>query len=433
MKGLLMTVLFLLLTVLPAQAGGLDWLDLGEGEGVIVSDSGEMLTRPGEYSYMYRLTSPDVPGDVLYAACEQESGLLLLMNDQGKALTGAEYDALQYGEECILFGMQERFGVMDLSGKVLLDAQYTWMTAIDGEHFFAYKSDHWDDTADTLYLVGLTEGETDLGMRIAFGPYSGMEGLFAAFDPVRQCYGFLDRNGQWAIEPQYVWVNGFEGSCALAGNGEGIGLIDTQGRWVVAPIYGSLQFCGSGNRFLVGQYSDGLRLLSAADYRVVREYPHGSEAVGPDGWCALYLEDGIVILNPEGEEACTLSNDQTNVIDLYQGGGYMVLYSGIWGTKKQWVCTLEGEKLLGPYQEVSYLGPVDGKDCFLVSEFECTYVQFDDPAFNYYAETEGTRRCGMVDAQGNEVLPMEYEHIVRLENGLIAARKDGEYQFIQTD
>lgn len=41
---------------------------------------------------------------------------------------------------------------------------------------------------------------------------------------------------------------------------------------------------------------------------------------------------------------------------------------------------------------------------------------------------EGTRRWGVIDAQGSELLPPEYERIVPLSDTLLAVRKDGQWE-----
>ena len=67
-------------------------------------------------------------------------------------------------------------------------------------------------------------------------------------------------------------------------------------------------------------------------------------------------------------------------------------------------------------------------DYFLCSRFETSYLAGSSSARVILSEVEGTRRWGVIDAQGSELLPPEYERIVPLSDTLLAVRKDGQWE-----
>ena len=51
-------------------------------------------------------------------------------------------------------------------------------------------------------------------------------------------WGYIDKSGAWAIDPQFTWAGAFSEGLAVAQTfGSLYGYIDTQGEWVITPQY----------------------------------------------------------------------------------------------------------------------------------------------------------------------------------------------------
>ena len=65
--------------------------------------------------------------------------------------------------------------------------------------------------------------------------------LFPAYDEETGKYGYIDANGQWAIQPQFEEAHLFRGHYAAVSTGDPwdytMGVIDETGTWVVEPQY----------------------------------------------------------------------------------------------------------------------------------------------------------------------------------------------------
>lgn len=120
-------------------------------------------------------------------------------------------------------------------------------------------------------------------------------------------FGFLDPNGQWAIEPQFVWAGDFsEGRAAVAvaapagEDGTLMGLIDREGQWAIPARYDDLSWDGS--RFAYVERDGRYGCLDRTGQTVVDlgydwmgEFVHGLAVVSRDGRWGYVDEQGRVV------------------------------------------------------------------------------------------------------------------------------------------
>ena len=426
MKRFFALCLLLSLVLCPCARASerLTFLSGESGQTLVLDERGALVGEEGEYALLMRLT-PEDETPLYAAALSSSSEAIFLLSGAGEALTAAGYTALEYDGGYLIFWQGDRCGVMDLTGRELTACDYSWLLHAGGDCFFAFRRDHLDDTADELHLLSLSGGETDTGLYIGYGPESG-DGLFAAYDPRTRLYGYLNAQGQWAVAPRFDWAGRFQAGRAVAAEQGALGLIDGSGEWILEPQLSCRQIVlPEGEGMLAFALSaTGVLLYSAEDGRLLREYGPGSVSAGPGGFCALYLDDATVLLDPSGEEVCRYAAGA--VLDLTRGERFLVRREGEWGAPCEWICRLDtGETLSGPYQEASLLGTQGETDYFLVSSFETEVLS--GGAHPLLGEVSGTRRWGVVDAQGNELLPLEYERIISLSDTLLAVKKDGEW------
>ena len=163
----------------------------------------------------------------------------------------------------------EQFGFVDSTGTLVISLQYDlalWFSeglAAAGESVSAE-----DGTAGQALLGYIdTEGRTVIPPRFAAtGPFS--EGLAAAVPQGGDKIGFIDRTGEWVIEPQFEWNSSwmllslFSEGLARMLRDNLIGYIDTSGRWVIEPLFPLLETMVSA--WSPGHFSEGLAAVLAA-------------------------------------------------------------------------------------------------------------------------------------------------------------------------
>lgn len=422
MKRIFLLLFALLLVPSPAAQAERQLTLLSDADDLtfVLDEHGDLFGEAGEYAHLTRLT-PKGESPRYLAALSSDPEACFLLGAEGKALTEAAYTSLEYAGGYLVFWQAERCGVMSLDGAELTTPDYTWLMHIEDDRFFACKSDHLDDTADKLYLLSLSEGETDLNRYIGYGPEAG-DGLYAAYDPRTQRFGYLDAGGEWAVEPRFDWAGAFEAGCAVAALEGALGLIDRTGEWIVQPQaeYTSLTALPGEGMLALAASAERICLFSTEDGALLREYGAGSVSVASSGFCALYLTDETLLLNPWGEEVCHFSADA--VLDLTQGEEYFVRSEGAWGAARAWICRLsDGETLSGPHQQAELLSAQS--DLFLISAFDTA----SSGEGAVLSEASGSRRWGVIDAQGREVLPLQYERIVALSKSLLALQENGQW------
>lgn len=76
-----------------------------------------------------------------------------------------------------------------------------------------------------------------LGQFSEKGPF--VDGLSPKGDGSTSTYGYTDKSGAWAIEPQFLWGAGVfsEGLAAVRRENNKFGYINTQGEWVIEPQF----------------------------------------------------------------------------------------------------------------------------------------------------------------------------------------------------
>ncbi len=153
-----------------------------------------------------------------------------------------------------------KWGVTDKTGQVMIKPQYDVINSFSEGVAVAVKGN------DVMLIsrVGQTifsRSMDDLQLNIHEGARFS-EGLIDAYDPARSKNGFIDKTGQFVIEPKFDKVGAFsEGLARVAivkDEEEKLGFIDHSGQFVIQPIYNTdIDFRRNSTDF-----SEGLASLS---------------------------------------------------------------------------------------------------------------------------------------------------------------------------
>ena len=98
------------------------------------------------------------------------------------------------------------------------------------------------------------------------------EGLMQYEDPISHKTGYMDMEGYWAIEPQFLITYAFNQGKAVVIDYERFeyGIIDTSGRWIVEPKYHLLQDFSEGLAYAIVEKGDLAGYIDAGGNWVIQ-------------------------------------------------------------------------------------------------------------------------------------------------------------------
>ncbi len=385
---------------------------------MLATERGEALIEAGEYTLLYEVEGlPDGIRRFTAEKLTEKGAFCALLDERGVPLTEFEYQGFEWVNDALIFVRRDRFGAMDASGNILIEADYTALLAAGDGGWLAQKTDPFDEMADTVYRISADGQESMLKTRISGGMFPMREGRSAAASAENGLYGYLDASGNWVIEPRFVWAGMFEGGRAVAATAEGTGLIDRQGNWVLAPRYNSLT--REGDSLIVAIEGDSLILIHPDTLEEVSAYRGNQLYAYPSaGGRAIVMHGnrGFVV-NERGEEE--MSVDGCMNLSRWTGmENQVIVTKGEFGTASVYLYDLQGNVLSEGYQEMMPLGQIDGETYYLCILFEATQVTYG-AGMSFWDEIPGTRVCGILSPEGKELFSVRADFIRYAGDGLI--------------
>ncbi len=392
-----------------AQTDGQYVIEMDDGA-FLVDEQGSSIVERGTYGMMYVLS--DLPEGVSrYAAEEKNSttALYALLDENAQRLTDHKYMMLEYEDSAIMFIEDERMGVMDLQGNILIEPIYTYMLSCGDGSYLALRTNPYDDSADMIYKVLADGRETAAGTKVSLLGEIDEEGLCAAKSPENSKYGYIDAQGKWVIEPKFRWADGFKDGSAAAATERGTGLIDRAGKWLIEPKYDYL--VREGDSLIEAGSGNSTGFIHPETFEIVASYSEENLYTLPIfGRRAGIIRDGTLqVIDENGEEIFSLENctslnlwegmkDELIVLQTSQNNGDAYLYD------------MNGVLLAGPYQDIIPLGIGDEGMYYMFITYEATQVEYDN-GMSFWDEIPSTRRCGVLNGEGKELCAFEGEYI----------------------
>lgn len=410
--------LLLLLLLLPGLAlaeGRAMVLPLQDGA-VLVSADGQALTVRGAYSHIESISSEDVsPKDELFVATpsydETSSGLSLLMDANGQALTDPVYSWLRDEGGVIRYVQDGLQGVMGRDLTPIVSCSYTVLVANGEGSYLGLTSDPYDDKPDGVYHIDMAGNETATNVRI-LGPMGAFtEGLCTATSAETGRVGYLSAVGEWAIQPQLEYGGEFKNGRAEACIESGYGVIDTSGNWLMTPKYALVSTgFGDGNMILASQDNSAVYLIDPRNYQVKVTFEDDEIYFGAyfdRDYVVLYRSDSVELID-EGGNVLMQTTADGNFDVWYEMGDRVIARRGSWGERNTYLVDLSGADVAGPYREISLMG---------VGEDGAPYFAFSDQGGGEeQSEAEGEIEiesygdgaaidAGLMDRDGSVVIP----------------------------
>lgn len=365
----------------------------------LLTVDGDEIISPGIYEDIFAVADGQ-----LYALGERtEEGIRYALSDaSGNVLTDFAYSMFSASENCVIFAQDGLYGAMNLRGEILLPAQYTQLAAASDERFLAMTADPFDDDADEIFLLNVNGEMRSAQVRSAEGLSAFSEGLTPWQDSDSKLYGYLAADGSIAVEAKFETAGRFESGAARVSVDGRLGLIDTNGGWLIEPEYDYLE-TGSGvtvglvgtERFVVfGESFE--ELFRIEDVGLEAALVGESPILQRNGMLEVYDLSGQVIF--ETHQSAQFLPGQN---------GQLILVDDDWGAN---CVSLVGADGARSERMDQYLIPLDGGRYAFVRMNVASYYSEALQEIRYSCDYD-TLRCGMIDADGNEILPAEYLEI----------------------
>lgn len=393
-------------------------LPLGDGA-VLVSAAGELLTERGVYASILPISDEDTAAEnMLFSATpaydEQQSGLLLLMNAQGEALSDPVYSALYQDGQLVRYVQNWLYGVMDFSLNPIIQCKYSLLVPNGEGGYIGLTGELYDDEPDGVWYIDLMGNEIATGVRVlgSIGEFS--DGLCTAISYDTGRLGYLNAKGEWAIAAQLEYGGAFRNGRAEACLESGYGIIDKAGNWLLTPKYQLVSTgFGDSNIILACEDETAIDMIDPRNYRVKKTFK-GDEiyfgAYFDRDYVVLYMKDKVELIDEEGNVLLT-TGSQGNFDAWYAMGGRVIMREGT-PAPDAYLVDVSGEKIAGPFQAMTLIGTgEDGKSYFAFTEGDPNAIDL---------------KAGVMDQDGNVTIQPDERELFDYLEGMLVARDDDE-------
>jgi hypothetical protein len=179
------------------------------------------------------------PGTDLFQALDKTWAWSFLLNKRGEVTMTLKGEIFARRDDVIVATVEkdgrELYGLADMSGNWIVWPKYDFIMPGD-------ESDYMTVTDFSRKTKGVIDGKGNVLVEAKFNdisPEPFVRADLAAAADSDDNYGFIDRSGEWAIEPQFARAENFsENGLAVVGFFDGThGFIDAKGEIVIAPEF----------------------------------------------------------------------------------------------------------------------------------------------------------------------------------------------------
>lgn len=388
----------------------------------LIDAEGAQVLAPGLYATIFAL---DEEGNYFCGGVEGENGFsYALLDAQGNALTGTDYEMLSYRDGYVLFLQDGLYGAMLPDGEVVVSAAYTQLVTNGQGGFLALNTDCFDDQPDGLYLLDAQGNSTATGVKtVGMLDQDFREGLMPLLSAENNLYGYVDASGQWAVRPQFAYASSFLNGRAVASLSTGYGLIDLTGNWVLTPKYATLV------------YDDAKLAVAVQDDSPVLGFDplSGAERFRIEGEAAFVsVYDGMIQVF-DGQHATLYDYDGNRIYEgspaaSYAAGvaGDYILSDGQWGAECAYILDAAGTVQAGPYKALFPLFSLDGKGYYCFMTFDAQRIYDEALDVEYYEWDESSVRYGVIDEAGNTCIEARFEELWSVGSADLMLAREGE-------
>lgn len=420
------------------------------GEKVIKSEDGDYLALPSRFEWGNDFK--DGIAKVFINGYENlvDGSFCLVIISEERMITidkSIEYIVSKDNIGNYIFVADKKYGIIDHSGRILIEAKYKHLSHLAGELYIAgiTKEGNHNNT------YGIVDIEDTIILPFDYStirPYRGMipnsrclnddeyiteQEILAEGDHwyvYKNGYGLIDRNGNICIPSEYDDIQKFDNGFYIKSNNK-YGVVDSEYTIISEPKYSSIKSIGNG----LWKVS----IVTCQTYAREKEVygildSHGKERLSPIYQFIGDVNDnsvakGRAIINLNGlkglvdENYCILSEPQYEYITEFVNGKSMV-DRRIYKENKIEFDIIHGElDINGTFTDISEIAKTEFNNNWKTNEtqsniktvkilkngYRVIQKDYQNPKYQY---------CAIIDNNNKIILPYKYNSIEELENGM---------------
>lgn len=217
------------------------------------------------------------------------------------------------------------WGYADVSGKERIEPQYSFASAFSKNNLAAVITKEGDKFGYINKSGKMVLGPYEYNLSDPIDSFSEDGLAFMADENGR--YGYIDKNGNWAIKAQYTEAKSFSNGFAAVRIGDKYGFIDTKGIVICDFIY---EYAGDFSKDGLAAFKDGGKwgyINSEGEVVIDAIYDEAYDFCG--GLAAVKHNGEWSYINTEGKEAITIKADELR--DFSSSGLAAFCLNGRWG------------------------------------------------------------------------------------------------------
>ena len=205
-------------------------------------------------------------------------------------------------------------------------------------------------------------------------------------------------------------------------------MIDTRGNWHIMPKYDFIdQPTGSDGLIAAVKYNELVDVFRASDQSYLYTLTCDTEGA----YTAL---SGKILLVFSADSVRAVNETGKTVLEVPASGSItsagenrLFVYPDEWGAKSAYLADIDGKQLSDTYQDFGLFATVDGRDYFTVNAFD---TELTDDGLIWLSDT---MRCGLIDEDGREILPIVYSELSSPAPGYIQASDEEGVHLLKLD
>ncbi len=385
-----------------------------------------------------------------------------LMNARGELLTGFDYVGFTHD---VKNGIVEAYTfegfvtVLDEQGNVITEGMYTSIVSDCSGGFFAVMPDVdpvSGDFSEAASIVHISADGTVSDSGMYTFSYETLPGFSEGYMSVLVCdenaaadssyeYIFIDTKGQPQFDTSFEYAANFIGGVAEINNSDyQVHLINTSGEYVTGEGYSYFDCLGIEDGMpIIGNLADGgFDLISGDDYSIIKRF---TPEEGDFYFGAYYSGDNFIIASSDTREM--VLDAEGNVLwsgemefdrNLYTGYSYtdsrperFVITRNTDYGYEAYITDFNLEPCSDGYREIYAVSWMDGNGRYQVLNYDMIEYEYDD-VVGLSADFE-TIVYGVVDHNGNEIVPVEYDYFLNLDHDRYWVGMGDQYKLLDSD
>ena len=311
-------------------------------------------------------------------------------------------------------------GLLNKKGKEISEFKYSFITPDESGDCWALHGN--PNSTMGMNLVMLKDGkeEKDTGIRLLALGKEPYQGLLSARNTAG-LYGYINLNGEMAIEAKYQYTGDFVNGCAVVVENDQFGIIDISGSLIVKNEFDFIDISEYG--YIIAAQSGEKVAVFDMQGNLLDEYFGENISIALVGRYYTVCDEVSLRIYSDNHR---LLYEKPPYSAVYQGVGDQLIFSdGVFGEN----CV----RILGTqnvYQNVYPLGMINGEAVY--GYISVNAVKSENHTLNeiQYSLDMSTLRYGAINSKGEILLDSRYLSLELLDEDRLLVQTEDEWQMI---